>query len=116
MSKCSECGQENPASSKFCNNCGFNFSGSQTGQLNPDTVLEGRYIIVKTLGRGGMGAVYMALDQRLNNTSVAIKEMSTNSVGTGNLEAAIGAFKKEASMLIGLRHQALPMGVIFCAF
>jgi len=108
MSKCPFCDAENPDGKRFCADCGASFSGGQTGQLNPDTILEGRYIIVKTLGRGGMGAVYLALDQRLNNTPVAIKEMSTNAVGTGNLQAAIGAFKKEASMLIGLRHQALP--------
>lgn len=33
--------------------------------------------------------------------------MGTNAVGKGNLQAAIGAFKMEASMLISLRHKAL---------
>ncbi|MGE5458871.1 MAG: protein kinase domain-containing protein [Methanobacterium sp.] len=107
---CPFCNAENPDGKKFCNDCGASLSGnSQTGQLNPDTILEGRYIIVKTLGRGGMGAVYLALDQRLNHTTVAIKEMSTNAVGTGNLQTAISAFKKEASMLIGMHHPALPV-------
>ena len=108
MAECPICGTELPDSSKFCLECGYSFTGSQTGQLNADTILEDRYVILKTLGRGGMGAVYMALDTRLNNMPVAIKEMSTNAVGTGNLQAAIGAFKKEASMLISLRHPALP--------
>lgn len=110
MGKCPICGKQNPDDSKFCNDCGHSFRDSnQTGQLNADTILEGRYIIVKTLGRGGMGAVYMALDSRLNNMPIAIKEMSTNAVGAGNLQAAIGAFKKEASMLTALKHPALPI-------
>lgn len=108
MTRCPVCNTNLPDNSKFCLECGYSFSGGQTGQLNTDTILEHRYVIVKTLGRGGMGAVYLAFDQRLNNTPVAIKEMSTNAVGTGNLQAAIGAFKKEASILIGLRHPALP--------
>ncbi|MDH7578608.1 MAG: protein kinase [Bacillota bacterium] len=107
MPYCSYCGTKNPDDNDFCSKCGSSLTGG-TGQLNPDTVLEGRYVIVKTLGRGGMGAVYLALDQRLNNIPVAIKEMSTNAVGHGKLQAAIAAFKKEATMLISLRHPALP--------
>ncbi|MGE5392071.1 MAG: protein kinase domain-containing protein [Deltaproteobacteria bacterium] len=107
--KCIVCNCENTDANKFCAECGSSLTGEAglTGRLNPDTILENRYIIVKTLGRGGMGAVYMALDSRLNNIPVAIKEMSTRAVG-GDLQAAIGAFKKEASMLISLRNPALP--------
>ncbi|MEW6573248.1 MAG: serine/threonine-protein kinase [Bacillota bacterium] len=73
----------------------------KTGQLAPDTVLEGRYVIVKVLGRGGMGAVYKALDQRLNNKPVAIKEVSSR--GIDNLHAAVASIETSAK-LISLRH------------
>ncbi|MGE5458904.1 MAG: protein kinase domain-containing protein [Methanobacterium sp.] len=109
MNKCPACNTVLPEKSKFCLECGYNFYGGQTGKLGTDTVLENRYVIIRTLGQGGMGAVYLALDQRLNNTAVAIKEMSTNAVGTGKLQDAREAFKKEASMLINLRHPALPV-------
>lgn len=107
MSKCPSCGTQNLEDNSYCGRCGCSLTG-QTGQLSANTVLEGRYVIVGTLGRGGMGAVYKALDQRLKNTPVAIKEMSTKAVAQGNLKASIDAFEKEAGMLISLRHPALP--------
>lgn len=79
-----------------------------TGQLCPESILEGRYVIIQTVGQGGMGAVYKALDMRLDNMPVAIKEMSTGATG-GDLESAVAAFKKEASMLSNLKHPALPI-------
>jgi serine/threonine protein kinase len=92
---------------RFCANCGTGLSGA-TGQLSPHTILSERYIIVETLGRGGMGAVYKALDQRLGKVPVAVKEMSSSAVKSGDLQAAIESFKKEATILVNLRHHALP--------
>lgn len=69
--------------------------------LSTDTILQNRYLIIRPLGRGGMGAVYEALDQRLSRT-VAIKETL---VETDDLRSA---FEREGRLLANLRHPALP--------
>jgi len=65
------------------------------------TTLQGRYRIVKRLGSGGMGAVYEAVDRRLNIT-VAVKETFSAD------QRLRRQFGREARMLAKLNHPALP--------
>jgi serine/threonine protein kinase len=69
--------------------------------LAPGAVLQDRYRIVRQLGKGGMGAVYEAIDLRLDAT-VALKE--TFSVD----ERLRRQFEQEARLLAQLHHPALP--------
>ncbi|KAF1084160.1 Serine/threonine-protein kinase F [Sporotomaculum syntrophicum] len=107
MVVCPICGNQNPAEQPYCGSCGGRLGGA-TGLIKKDTILEGRYLIIKLVGRGGMGAVYKALDRRLQNRVVAIKEMSTGAVGQDNIALAVEAFEREVGMLINLDNPALP--------
>lgn len=69
--------------------------------LTPETILQGRYRIVRQLGQGGMGAVYEAVDQRLD-TIVALKETLFAD------ERLRKQFEREARLLARLHHPALP--------
>jgi serine/threonine protein kinase len=69
--------------------------------LTPDTVLQGRYRIVRQLGQGGMGAVFEAVDERLD-TTVALKETFFAD------ERLRKQFEREARLLARLHHPALP--------
>src|ERR1051325_11149918 len=69
--------------------------------IAPNTLLQNRYLVEKQIGQGGMGAVYVATDQRFGST-VALKETFFDDV---NLRKA---FEREARLLNHLRHPALP--------
>lgn len=70
--------------------------------LEAGTILQNRYRIVRPLGQGGMGAVYLATDTRLRS-SVALKETLVEG------DAFRKAFEREAHLLASLRHPALPV-------
>lgn len=69
--------------------------------LAPDTILQSRYRVVQSLGKGGMGAVYEAIDLRLGHT-VALKQTLTNDEGQWK------QFEREARLMASLSHPALP--------
>ncbi len=69
--------------------------------LGPNTVLQGRYRIIRHLGHGGMGSVYEALNERVSSV-VALKETFAET------EAQREAFEQEAKRLANLDHDAFP--------
>lgn len=85
-------------------------SGEQTSwqRLEVGTVLNGRYRILRIIGKGGMGTVYMAEHMHLDST-VAIKEVrlpKTNNPEQDEKEKE--ACIHEARVLVQLHHPHLP--------
>ena len=70
--------------------------------LSPNTMIQNRYLVVHLIGKGGMGEVYLAVDQRLGS-AVALKR--TSFADDAGLAAA---FEREAKILARLRHPVLP--------
>ncbi|MDH5606096.1 MAG: protein kinase, partial [Anaerolineae bacterium] len=69
--------------------------------LEQGDLLHDRYRITEVLGRGGMGAVYRAVDESLG-VNVAVKENLIDD------EEALRQFKREATILANMRHPNLP--------
>ncbi|HET8853729.1 MAG TPA: serine/threonine-protein kinase, partial [Ktedonobacteraceae bacterium] len=82
-------------------------TNTQTGRLSPRTLLHNRYMIIRTIGQGGMAAVYQAKDLK-QNTPCAIKEMGLSSVPVHEHGQAVQNFLAEATILSRLNHPNLP--------
>lgn len=67
--------------------------------------LSGRYKIERTLGKGGMGAVYLASQESLGGKKVAVKEMVLQD--SRATESAVEQFRREATFLAHLDHPNL---------
>jgi serine/threonine-protein kinase len=77
-------------------------------QLDPGTMLYSRYQIVRRIGGGGMGAVYLAKDKNLGDQPRAVKEMIQSNIDETQHEKAVGDFKRESMLLSSLEHQSIP--------
>jgi len=72
-------------------------------------ILKDRYVIKKPIGRGGMGSLYLADDNRLEGRRCAIKEVQQDSeLPSDVLEQTRAQFYREASVLAQLDHPTLP--------
>ena len=69
------------------------------------TVLDGKYEILKEIGRGGMSVVYVAMDLRLNK-QWAIKEIKDD--GSQDTQTLLKGLEREANILKKVDHPVLP--------
>lgn len=70
------------------------------------SVIDGKYEILKQIGKGGMSYVYLSMDKRLNK-QWAIKEIRKRG-NSKNDEIVINSLLAEAKMMKMLDHPALP--------
>ncbi|WP_437782745.1 sigma 54-interacting transcriptional regulator [Sorangium sp. So ce1097] len=72
-------------------------------------MIDGRYDVVRALGRGGLGSVFEARD-RLFDRDVALKALR---FGAFDVARAVEAFRREFSLLSGCAHPRLPRAYDF---
>src|SRR5678815_394833 len=69
--------------------------------LAQNTLIQNRYLIVHLIGKGGMGEVYLAVDQRLGSAVALKRTFFAGDEMLGN------AFEREARTLARMRHPCL---------
>ncbi|MDQ1040966.1 serine/threonine-protein kinase PknG [Streptomyces sp. V3I8] len=67
--------------------------------LPPGRLLAGQYRLIRSLGYGGMGEVYLALDTKVDHREVAIKVLHPQQAA-----ASAGALAEERRALVDLSH------------
>lgn len=131
---CPKCGKKNMDTALYCIFCGFNLTDevsklieeevlSETGEVDTDdlfvesggtasgeiniTLQDGRYTLLKEIGSGGMGKVYLARDEKME-FDVVIKEMLPHFRTPEEKKYIKKHFEEEAKMLFRLKHYGLP--------
>ena len=98
---------------QLCPRCGRCYADDETKcevddqKLVPESgvprIIEDKYVVMRLLGRGGMGSVYLATQKRLNRP-VAIKVLLSHLVGNATMRTR---FEREARIVARLRHPAI---------
>ena len=102
--RCSVCASELADDTRFCGQCGAPVPQPAAVEGDPlrkalETKLKGHYRLVRLLGRGGMGAVYLARDLTLDR-EVAIKVVNT----VADSPELKDRFRREARTAAKLSH------------
>jgi len=80
-----------------------------TEPLQPERVLRDRYVVRRVIGRGGMGSIYLAEDNRLPGRLCALKEVHQDDSLPDPIRAeGREQFYREASVLARLDQPNLP--------
>jgi serine/threonine protein kinase len=76
--------------------------------IQANTIIGGRYRVMKPLGGGGMKLVYLAEDLRLAARPCALAEMVDSFTSPDMQKQAVAAFQREADMLAQLSNEHIP--------
>jgi serine/threonine protein kinase len=113
MQLCPEpgCAYLNRPSARFCERCGSPLREQRWSPLYSGHVMRGgAYRILEPLGRGGMGALYLAADTGAFDRKCVVKELLDYYDPTDPDEArqAQSRFETEARLLSELSHPGIP--------
>ncbi len=113
MQRCPEpgCGHPNRPSARFCEKCGQTLRQDRWSPLRSGHLLRGgAYRILEPLGKGGMGALYLAADTGAFDRKCVVKELLDyyDPADAGEARQAQARFETEARLLAELSHPGIP--------
>lgn len=110
MNPCPVCNHENKAGARFCARCGAPLAGEPESLAPGQLVDGGTYRIIRPLGKGGMGAVYLAANTKAFDRQVVVKEVIEyyDPADPQERQKAIERFEAEARTLASLKHPGIP--------
>ncbi|MFA3841438.1 serine/threonine protein kinase [Streptomyces aureus] len=76
--------------------------GPVEAALEQGELLAGQYQVVRRLGRGGMGDVYLALDRKVDDREVAVKTLRPEQLAPG-----LGSLEDERQAFADLHHEGI---------
>ena len=98
---CPTCGTEYPSEERFCPRDGTALRALGGGAEIVGSVIADRYHVIKKLGEGGMGRVYLAEQVKMGRMS-AVKVMNRRLASDPD---AISRFNREAANASRISHQ-----------
>jgi serine/threonine protein kinase len=107
---CPNCGRLNRPGARFCASCQTPLDGSYV-RVQPGQLLDGgTYRIVRPLGKGGMGAVWLVAQTKAFDRLAVLKEVVEYYDPTNAEEGRKAAerFEAEARTLGALKHPGIP--------
>jgi serine/threonine protein kinase len=97
---CPTCGTEYPANERFCPRDGTALRSQGESNDLVGSIIAERYHVIKKLGEGGMGQVYLAEHVKMGRKS-AVKVMNSGMVNDAD---AISRFNREAANASRINH------------
>ena len=79
----------------------------------PGHRLHERFRVLRTLGQGAMGAVYLVEDEKLQGSQWALKELRVPELPSHEQDLAEVLFRREAEILGGIIHPGVPRLIDF---
>lgn len=77
-------------------------------EILPETLIERRYRVKRTLGQGGMGRTYLVADEQRFNRLCVVKEFAPRDLEVNFVNKSRELFEREARVLNKLEHPQIP--------
>jgi len=108
---CPNCGRLNRPGARYCASCQTPLSGAAAAPLRPGQLLKGgAYRVVRPLGKGGMGAVWLVAQTAAFDRLAVLKEVVEyfDPANAQERQEALDRFEAEARTLGDLKHPGIP--------